>query len=223
MIEFLRGTLLKKENGHVVVDVNGVGYGLEVPLTALPSLPDVGQPVELLVYFHLQMAQGAAGISLFGFLTGRDRELFEVLLTAPGIGPSKAIDILSSIAGEDLVRAVLQGDLALLGRLKGIGKKTAEKLIVNLRDRMKRFALAHALPESAPPSGGRPGTGTRPEGAPPPPPGAGGAALREAVEALESLGVKPLVAERAARKAFEILGPEAEVAELIKEALKHRR
>lgn len=222
MIEFLRGTLFKKDHGHLVIDVNGVGYGIDVPLTALGTLPEIGQPVELLVYFYMQVTQGATGISLYGFLSEKDRELFEVLLGAPGIGPSKAIDIMSSIAADDLAHAVLRGDIAMLGRAKGIGKKTAEKLVVNLRDKMKRFAMLHVGPETAAGADGAGGAG----GGGMVSPGAalsGSAALREAVEALESLGVKPLVAERAALKALEVLGGTASVAELIKEGLKHRR
>ncbi len=220
MIEFLRGTLLKKGDGHVVLDVGGVGYGMDVPLTAFSSLPEIGQPAEFVVYFHVQMAQGAAGFSLYGFLAERDRELFLVLISAPGIGPSKALDIMSAIQPDDLARAVLSGDLLLLGKLKGIGKKTAEKLIVNLRDKMKRYALEYIGPEPAAGTGARSMTpAQRPiEGIP-----TGAAALRDAVEALESLGVKPLTAERAALKAYDILGSEAATAELVKEALKHRK
>lgn len=219
MIEWLRGTLLRKEGDHVIVDVNGVGYGLDVPLTAVPGLGEPGQTVELEVYLHVTVGQAGGGFSLYGFPTEKERELFLVLLSAPGIGPAKALDIMSAVRPEELVQAVLQGDLNSLGRLKGVGKKTAEKLVVNLRDKMKRYVMFYGMPESAAAAEGavrsRAGGGGVSAG--------GGASLREAVEALEALGVKPLIAERAAQKALEVLGAQATTAELVREGLKHRK
>jgi Holliday junction DNA helicase RuvA len=136
-------------------------------------------------------------------------------LGATGIGPKTAIAILSTIEVSAFATAVLQQDLKTLTRIPGIGKKTAERLAVELRDKMKEYAFA--APASANGAGVAGERGASGGGVV-----IAGAAIREAVEALEALGCKPLVAERAVQKAAEILGPEAAVPDLVKEGLKHR-
>ena len=210
MIEYLRGTLLHKADSHAVVDVNGVGYGLDITAAASAALPRAGEPAELHAYLYVQ--EGI--LRLYGFATRDERSLFEVFLGASGIGPKTAIAILSSIEVAAFATAILQGDLKTLTRIPGIGKKTAERLAVELRDKMKEYAFAGAAPSG----NGAKGAAAMGGGAP----YIAGGTVREAVEALEALGCKPLVAERAVQKAVEILGNEAAVPNLVREALKHR-
>lgn len=207
MIEYLRGTLLQKADGHAVIDVAGVGYGLEITAAASAALPRAGEPAELHTYLYVQ--EGV--LRLYGFASRDERSLFEVFLAANGIGPKTAVAILSSIEVAAFATAILQGDLKTLTRIPGIGKKTAERLAVDLRDRMKEYASAPSINSRA--AG---------DGSPSASPYIAGAAIREAVEALEALGCKPLVAERAVQKAVEVLGGEAPVPELVREGLKHR-
>jgi len=201
MIELLRGTLAAKNPGHVIVDVGGVGYGADVPLTTSSLLPPVGEGVVLHTYLYVQESI----LRLYGFLTVQEREIFEVFLGTSGIGPKTALGILSSIEIDAFAQAILRGDLAKLVKIPGIGKKTAERLILELREKMAVFAAA--VPAG---SGRIMSNSARP------------AALADTMAALEALGCKPPVAERAALAAWEILGPAAGVEELLKEGLKHR-
>jgi Holliday junction DNA helicase RuvA len=208
MIEYLRGTLLHKADGHAVVDVSGVGYGVDVTAAASAGLPRAGEQAELHTYLYVQ--EGI--LRLYGFASRDERSLFEVFLGASGIGPKTAIAILSSIEVAAFATAILQGDLKTLTRIPGIGKKTAERLAVELRDKMKEYAFA-AVPSA--------GNGSN-AGSVSSSPYIAGGSIREAVEALEALGCKPLVAERAVQKAAEILGADAAVPDLVREGLKHR-
>lgn len=209
MIEYLRGTVLDKGDGHAVLDVNGVGYGLEITAAASAALPRAGETAELHTYLYVQ--EGI--LRLYGFASRDERSLFELFLGASGIGPKTAIAILSSIEVAAFATAILQSDLKTLTRIPGIGKKTAERLAVELRDKMKEYAYTASVSSS---------NGARATGLGANAPFAISSAIREAVEALEALGCKPLVAERAVQKASEILGPEAAVPDLVREGLKHR-
>ncbi|MGI8907036.1 MAG: Holliday junction branch migration protein RuvA [Candidatus Sumerlaeaceae bacterium] len=209
MIEYLRGTLLHKTEGHAAIDVAGVGYGVEVTAAAFAALPRAGEPAELHTYLYVQEAI----LRLYGFASRDERSLFEVFLGASGIGPKTAIAILSSIEVAAFATAILQGDLKTLTRIPGIGKKTAERLAVELRDKMKEYAFATAASSNGARNDADVSAGT---------PYIVGSVIREAVEALEALGCKPLVAERAVQKAADILGTEAAVPDLVREALKHR-
>lgn len=204
MIEFLRGTVLLKGADHVVLDVNGVGYGLEATTAALKALPAEGEPGELHTYLYVQ--EGV--MRLYGFASRRERELFEVFMGVSGIGPRTAVAILSTVEVPVFARAILQSDIRTLTKIPGIGKKSAERLTVELRDKVQEYAVD--LPGSvvaAVQNGGG---------------GVAGSDHREAVAAMEALGCKPLVAERAVAKAAEILGSDATVPELVREGLKHR-
>ncbi|MBX7244408.1 MAG: Holliday junction branch migration protein RuvA [Candidatus Sumerlaeaceae bacterium] len=206
MIEFLRGRLLTKDSGHVVLDVGGVGYGVDVPVTTLDRLPDAGEEVALHTHLYLQEAI----MRLYGFLTEGERDVFQVFLGTSGIGPKTALGILSSIKIGDFARAVLRNDLSTLMKIPGIGKKTAERLVVELRDKMMHFA------EGGAPGGKKTVAATDDAGK------HRGGPLGETIQALIGLGCKPAVAERASYKALEILGADASIQDLIKEALKHR-
>ncbi|MCX6609354.1 MAG: Holliday junction branch migration protein RuvA [Acidobacteria bacterium] len=132
MIAYLRGTLLEKAAGTVIVLAGGVGYEVDVPISTYTALPDPGLEVNLRIY--TKVSEDA--ISLYGFLTATEKRAFERLISVSGIGPSLAVKVLSGIAVESLVACLRSGDVASLTRIPGIGKKTAERMIVELKDKM---------------------------------------------------------------------------------------
>jgi holliday junction DNA helicase RuvA len=132
MIAQLRGTLDDKRPNQVLVDVGGVGYLVHIPLSTFYALGDLHSNVTLLI--HTQVREDA--ISLYGFLSAREKHLFELLISASGVGPVLALKILSGMSVDDLVPAVRSGDLARLTRIPGVGRKTAERMIVELRDKL---------------------------------------------------------------------------------------
>ena len=132
MIAQLRGTLEDKRPNQVLVDVGGVGYLVHVPLSTFYSLGDLHSNVTLLI--HTQVREDA--IALYGFLSSREKHLFELLISASGVGPVLALKILSGMSVDDLVPAVRTGDLPRLTRIPGVGKKTAERIVVELRDKL---------------------------------------------------------------------------------------
>ena len=148
MIASLAGVLRDKAIQRIVLDVGGVGYDVQVPLSTLYGVGEVGAAVSLRVHTHVR----EDAIQLFGFLTALELQLFERLISVNGIGPKLALAVLSGIETSELVRAVQQGDLARLTTIPGVGKKTAERLIVELRDRMPAPAEA-ALADDALPEG----------------------------------------------------------------------
>jgi Holliday junction DNA helicase RuvA len=141
MIAQLRGTLEDKRPNQVLVDVGGVGYLVHIPLSTFYSLGALHANVTLLI--HTQVREDA--ISLYGFLSAREKHLFELLISASGVGPVLALKILSGMSVDDLVPAVRAGDLARLTRIPGVGRKTAERMIVELRDKL----AAMEAPEGA--------------------------------------------------------------------------
>lgn len=188
-----------------MLDVNGVGYGLDVPTSTTASLPEQGQPAELFCHLYVQEQV----LRLYGFFTEEERDVFEVFIGTSGIGPKTALSILSSIEIGAFARAILREDIRTLTTLPGIGKKTAERLVLELREKVAAFA------DSTDRKGGVVAEVS--------PAGVRADAMREAMEALEALGCKPIVASRAVQKAFELLGPDATIEDLIREGLKHRR
>jgi len=136
MIAHLRGKLAQKDPARVIVDVNGVGYEVFVPLTTFTALPDTGSEVSIDVHTHVREDM----IALYGFSTRRERRIFEKLMTISGIGPKLAVTILSGGSVEDLVTAIKRSDLARLTAIPGVGKKTAERIILELKDRLQDFA-----------------------------------------------------------------------------------
>lgn len=199
MIGSLRGTILSKTPGQVLLDVQGIGYEISVTLSAYDRLPSENQEVQL--YVTESMAMYGGGITLYGFLSLEEKEIYLLLREIPGTGSKKALDYLDKIAksAPDFRRAVLEADARTLVSLFGFTKKTADKIIVALKDRIAGLRLAgrEKWSDAAAPSG-----------------------AREAIEALVSLGYR----EAEARGALERLsGPakaQATTAELVKEALK---
>lgn len=132
MIAFLRGRLHEKQPQRVVVDVGGVGYDVAVPLSTFYQIGDEGSAVALRIHTHVREDQ----LALFGFLTAAEQVVFERLLGVSGIGPKLALGVLSGIEPVEFVAALERGDVARLTRIPGIGKKTAERMVLELRDRL---------------------------------------------------------------------------------------
>lgn len=140
MIAALRGRLMDKQPARLIVDVGGVGYDVQVPLSTYGSVGDVGAELSLRVHTHVREEQ----IALFGFLTALEQQIFERLISVNGIGPKLALAVLSGVAPGDLVAAVQGNEPARLTAIPGVGRKTAERIVLELRDR-----LPAALPVSA--------------------------------------------------------------------------
>jgi Holliday junction DNA helicase RuvA len=138
VIAHLRGKLAQKDPARVIVDVNGVGYEVFIPLTTFSALPEAGSEVSIDVHTHVREDL----IALYGFSTRRERSIFEKLMTISGIGPKLAVTILSGGSVEDLIGAIKRGDLARLTAIPGVGKKTAERIILELKDKLQDFAEA---------------------------------------------------------------------------------
>jgi Holliday junction DNA helicase RuvA len=132
MIAHLSGTLLEKHPNLIILDVHGVGYEITIPVSVFSSLPERGQPVQLHIHTHVR----EDALSLFGFLAAADKTLFEKLTTVSGIGPTLAIKALSGLTAVDLVAAIRSGAIELLVRIPGVGKKTAERMVLELRDKL---------------------------------------------------------------------------------------
>jgi holliday junction DNA helicase RuvA len=146
MIARLSGTLLEKQATRLVVDVHGVGYDVQVPLSTFYHLPDVGGDVALRIHTHVR----EDALSLFGFSTELEQLLFERLIAISGIGPRLALSVLSGIDPADLVRAVQQGDIGRLTLIPGVGKKTAERMSLELKDRLPQQLTDGAADAGAP-------------------------------------------------------------------------
>lgn len=140
MIARLSGTLIHKHVNFIVIDAQGVGYRVFVPLTTFYELPEAGERIAL--YIHTQVREDA--ISLYGFHAEREREIFQIMLGVSGIGPRLALNILSGISAAEFVVAILQGNLARLVAIPGVGKKMGERLIVELKDKIARLDAAAA-------------------------------------------------------------------------------
>jgi len=190
MIGRLRGILALKQPPWLVVDVNGVGYELEAPMSTFYDLPELGREVSLFTHY----AQKEDSVSLYGFLREGERRLFRDVQKVSGIGAKIALAVLSGVSVDEFARLVQAGDITALTRIPGIGKKTAERMVVELRDRAADLA------------GGGPAGLTAAAGDP----------VADAVTALQQLGYKPAEAVRMARDAA---APGDEAAAIIRKAL----
>jgi Holliday junction DNA helicase RuvA len=138
MIAQIQGKLISKSIESVVVDVGGVGYEVFVPLTTYYRLPDIHQIVSLMIYTHHR----EDAIRLYGFLTPAEKEMFEFLISISGVGPKLARNILSGIDAEELTDALVDGDLVRIRRIPGVGSKTAERLVLELREKVQTSQVA---------------------------------------------------------------------------------
>ena len=146
MIGLLRGRLLEKRPNQVILDVGGVGYLVAVPLSTFAAIGELHAEVTLLIHTHVR----EDALALYGFLSAREKHFFELLLGASGVGPSLALKILSGMNVEELVPAIRTGDLVRLTKIPGVGRKTAERIIVELKDRLE--AIAKEVDKPAAPS-----------------------------------------------------------------------
>jgi Holliday junction DNA helicase RuvA len=146
MIGFLRGKVFEKQPNRVIVDVQGVGYEILVPLSTYYDIGDEGGDVSLRIHTHVR----EDALQLFGFRTLLEQQLFERLIGISGIGPKLAIAVLSGIETRELVGAIQRGDVARLTRVPGVGKKTSERIVLELKDRLKEFAAPLEAPAGEP-------------------------------------------------------------------------
>ena len=180
MYAFLAGTLVDKKTTEAVLDVGGVGYRLLIPASSYDALPDEGRPARLLTTFVVR----EDALVLYGFATDAERTAFETMTAVSGVGPKLALAALSAMSPAELRDTVVAGDAGLLTRIPGVGKKTAERLVVELRD---RFAALDGLETVGALGGGD---------------DAGAAARADARAGLEALGLSRAEAERRLRKAI---------------------
>lgn len=197
MIGRLRGTLAEKQPPHLLLDVGGVGYEVEVPMTTLYRLPAQGEVVTL--HTHLVVREDAH--LLYGFGEKRERELFRELIRLNGVGPKLALALMSSLEVDELVRCVQAQDTAALVKVPGVGKKTAERLLVELKDRFKAWEDLPAIAPLVLPNQAA----------------VAASAEADAVSALVALGFKP---QEASRAVAAVEGEDLSSEELIRRALK---
>lgn len=148
MIAFLRGRLYDKQPNRLVVDVNGVGYDVAVPLSTFYGLGEAGSEVALRIHTHVR----EDALLLFGFATRLEQDLFEKLIAVSGIGPKVALSVLSGIEPPELTRAIQTADLARLTAIPGVGKKTAERIVLELKDRLPRAVVTTPADDGPSPS-----------------------------------------------------------------------
>ncbi len=197
MIAYLQGKLAEAAPTNVVIDCHGVGYAVFIPLSSYDKLPERGGDVKLLTYHHVIAQDGTQ--QLYGFATEAEREMFLLLISISGIGPKLAVNILSSTSITGLRNAIAAGDTKTLSSLRGIGKKMAERLVLELKDKIGDIT-------SFPSKGHVPTAGEQ--------------KLADAVLALVSLGYKPADAQKFVTTIAEKLDPSATVEEIVRAALK---
>ena len=193
MIASIKGILSHKSIGHIIVDVQGIGYRIMVPLTTFYELPEIGQSVQLNIHTHVREDL----INLFGFINQKEKELFQLMVSISGIGPRLAINILSGISADDLTRALSAGNAGKLVAIPGVGKKTAERMIVELKDRVIKISAVETVLETI----------DEP-------------IKEDALSALINLGYKSTMAQRAVDEAFEKCDEKTTLELLLTESLK---
>jgi len=199
MITFLKGTLTDALPTQAVIDVNGVGYEVLIPLSSFEKLPELGQAVTL----KTQLVVREDSQTLYGFATDDERELFKMIQSVGGIGPRLALNVLSGMNVASFKGAISAGDVKRLSSINGIGKKTAERMVLELKDKIGPVTGTTAAP----------GQVLAPRDK----------TIADAAAALEALGTKPAEAQKAAQAAQAMLGPQAAVEELVRAALKGGR
>ena len=194
MIAYLKGQLIHKSPEHTVVNVNGVGYKVFTPLSTYYSLPKPGESVSLRIHTRVREDE----LKLFGFLTEEEQTIFEKLITINKVGPKLALGILSGMSPTDLLTAIINNDAARLSAIPGVGKKTAERLALEMKDKLSDLALEmeHQPDPSSP-----------------------GGFYEDALSALVNLGYKKPQAEKALKSAYNTNGQDSLLEDLIKESL----
>lgn len=137
MIAYLEGKLIEKNPTHLILDVAGVGYSVNIPVSSYANVGEVGETVKVLTYQYVREDE----LKLFGFSTKPEKDLFELLISVNGVGPKVALGILSSISVEDFQRSILEEDLDVLTHISGVGKKIAQRLIVELKEKLTKVDL----------------------------------------------------------------------------------
>jgi len=198
MIALIKGKIAYKAISNVVVDTQGVGYRIFIPLTTFYELPESGQMVSL--HIHTSVKQDA--INLFGFYTLQERDLFQLMISVSGIGPKIAMNILSGISANDLLQAISSGNLGKLVSIPGVGKKMAERLILELKEKFIKKMIAENIPA----------TDTEQK--------ASEIVREDALSALVNLGYKSNVAKDALEKVLQATEQELAVEQLLKKTLK---
>ncbi len=201
MISYIRGNLAAMERDKVIVDVHGVGYGVFMPERSMGLLPQMGSEVKLHTYLNVR----EDAMQLFGFLTRDDLAVFKLLIGVSGIGPKGGLGILSQLSADDLRFAVLSGDVKAISATPGIGKKTAEKLIIELKDKLDLDDMLHPADEGIPAAGAGADPGAT-------------SVQSEAVQALVALGYGSTESLKAVKK---VKLEDATVEEVLKAALKN--
>jgi len=140
MIAYLRGTLLEKHPNQAIVETGGVGYDVHIPVSTFSALAEAGSEVRLRIYTHVR----EDALALFGFQTAEEKSIFEKLISISGIGPKLAITVLSGLATPDLISAIRDGEVARLVRIPGVGKKTAERIVLELKEKVEGLAPSGA-------------------------------------------------------------------------------
>ncbi len=198
MIAYLSGKLLEKEANSVIVDVGGVGYDVMIPLSTFYDLGEIGEDVSLRIFTYVREDT----LQLFGFKTIRERELFLLLISVSGIGPKSAITALSGMSADEIIGAIRQNNLARLNSIPGVGKKTAERLVIELRDKIAKLS---AISSEEMKSEGIPNI-------------SGDSIYDDAISALVNLGYHSNAAEKALKQAMQE-GTEMSVQKLLRRSL----
>lgn len=187
MIAHLSGTLLSKQATSVIVDVAGVGYDVAIPLSTFYDLGEIGEPVQLRVYTHVR----EDALQLYGFKTARERELFLQLISVNGVGPALAIKLLSGMNADEMIASIRTNNLVRLVAIPGVGRKTAERLVVDLRDKIAALS-SPALEEEFAAKAAVEGAPTTTE-----------AMRNDAMSALANLGYQKAAVEKAVKNAVD--------------------
>lgn len=199
MISLLQGIIREKSPTKLLIDVNGIGYDVNITLPCYESLAEIGDRITILTYLYVR----EDALQLYGFKSAHEREMFFQLISTPGIGPRKAQVILSSVSAENLQQFILEDNLDALTSLSGVGKKTAQRLILDLKDKLKPLSVTgeKAFPVAIAASAAK-------------------KLMDESLSALISLGFNKTSAQAAIQKAMQQSGAEITVEELIKNALR---
>ena len=194
MIAYLKGTVTGKQENKMHLEVNGIGYEVEISTQTLQQLPDTGEEIRLLIHHHFTDNDQR----LFGFYSKEEKELFELLITVKGVGPKLGLTILSGMQAPQITSAIVESDKAALSQISGIGKKTAERMILELKDKITEVASVPAGDTGQVVSGDL---------------------KQEAISALESLGFRKNQAEKAVLAAARDHELDGDVQQLVKKAL----